>query len=339
MKVGIIGYGLSGRIFHGAILGSLDQYEIEMIYTRSNKQVAQEDFKDARIVDNPYDIIEDQRVEMVIICTPNKYHFEYAKASIEHKKHVIVEKPFTTTAHDALHLIDLAKQHNVLLSVYHNRRFDGDYQTIKEIVENEQLGRLVEFESHFDRFRNSFKNNWREDNQAGSGILYDLGSHLIDQALDLFGLPLEIYGHLLNQRKGKTDDAFEIILYYHALTVTLKAGMLVKERLPRFIAHGCKGSFIKYGMDPQESQLLQGMRPDNHWGYEDIKSYGTLNTHSRIKIETQAGDYRKYYENIYHAIHDQEALIVTANHGFNVIRVIEAVIHSHNEKRRIPFKH
>lgn len=339
MKVGIIGYGLSGRIFHGAILETMNEFTVATIYTRSNKETAQNDFPQADIIEDPLKIINDPSIELVIICTPNTSHFKFAKAALENKKHVVVEKPFTVTAHDALLLMDLAKENNLILSVYHNRRFDGDFLTLKRIIEDEDLGRLVELESHFDRFRSFFKDNWREKDLPGSGILYDLGSHLIDQSLDLFGLPNEVYGHLLSQRNGQTDDAFEIIMYYDALTVTLKAGMLVKEGLPRFIAHGTKGSYIKYGMDPQEERLKEGQRPGKDWGYEDIKNYGCLNTHSRIKIATEAGDYRKYYKNIYAAINGQEKLIVTAKHGFNVIRIIEAVNHSHQEKRRIPIKH
>lgn len=339
IQVGIIGYGLSGKIFHGAILSTLEMFNIKTIYTKSKVAEAKGDFPNAQVVDDVNVMFEDEAIDLIVVATPNTSHFQLAKKAILHKKHVVIEKPFTITTHDALTLMDLAKEYDVLLSVYHNRRFDGDFKTVKKIVEEEMVGRIVEFESHFDRFRNTFKDSWREKQLPGSGILYDLGSHLIDQALDIFGLPQEVYADISNQRLGEVDDAFEIILYYSNLKVILKSSMLVKEPLPRFIISGTEGSYVKFGLDPQEERLKEGERPGEHWGYESIISYGSLNTHSRIKIETEPGDYRDYYRNIADAITKDKKLIVTAQHGFNVIRIIEAAIHSNDERRRISIKH
>ncbi len=187
-------------------------------------------------------------IDLVVISTPNTMHFDLAKQAMEAGKHVVIEKPFTVTSQEGQMLLHIAKQTNRILSVYQNRRFDSDFKTVKKIIESGDLGRLVEFESHFDRFRPDIKQNaWREDPLPGSGILYDLGAHLIDQALALFGMPEEVYGDVRLQRHGKVDDNFEVILYYPELKVTLKSSALVKEPLPRFILLGTKGGYMKYG--------------------------------------------------------------------------------------------
>ncbi|MGB3366155.1 MAG: Gfo/Idh/MocA family oxidoreductase, partial [Acidaminobacteraceae bacterium] len=229
VNVGIIGYGLSGRIFHSAIINSLEEFEICKIVTRNSqkRKMALEDNKNIEVVENVSEIFEDDSIDLVVISTPNTSHVELAMQAMNSGKHVVIEKPFTVTSKEALKLINLSKETGKMLSVYQNRRFDGDFKTLKKVIAAGSLGRLVEFESHFDRFRNKLKENaWREDALPGSGILYDLGAHLIDQALDLFGLPDEIYGDIRSQRKGKVDDNFELILYYTDLKVTLKSGSL-----------------------------------------------------------------------------------------------------------------
>jgi predicted dehydrogenase len=340
INVGIIGYGLSGRIFHSYIIQAIEGFKIKKIYTQnpSKKLQALEEHKDVEVVGDLNEILTDKSIDLVIICTPNTLHAELAKKVMKAGKHVIIEKPFTITSDEAKELFVVAKETENLLSVYHNRRFDSDYKTIKEILSSKVLGRLVEFESHFDRFRPEFKDQaWREEDLPGSGLLYDLGSHLIDQALALLGMPHEVYGDLMAQRKGYVDDAFEVILYYPDLKVTLKAGCLVKEPLPRFILQGTQGSFIKYGLDVQEEALKNGSKPfDATWGVEPQSLWGVLNTiHERKTYPSLRGDYRDYYKNIYGAIVHKEKLLVTGLDGFNVIKIIEAAKKSHEEKKRI----
>jgi len=343
INVAIIGYGLSGRIFHGAIIGAVNGFNVKSIVTTDTKKAEQAklDFPEVTIVDNADTVFKDETIDLVVISTPNTSHFSLAEKALNSGKNVVIEKPFTITTHDALRLIDLQHDTKKVLSVYHNRRFDGDYQTIKKLINNDAVGRLVEFESHFDRFRNTSNDNaWREQDIPGSGMLYDLGSHLIDQALDLFGLPQEVYADMTSQRRGPVDDSFEIILYYTELKVTLKSSIHVKEPLPRFILHGSDGSFIKYGLDVQEPQLKEGIRPkDPGYGIDDKDKWGILNTHIRKSIETEKGDYTQYYENIYQAITEDKPLLISAHDGFNVMRIIEAARHSNQLRTRIQIKH
>lgn len=344
LNVAIIGYGLSGRIFHGAILNSMEQFNIKTVVTTdpSKIEMAKKELKGVHICDSPDEVFFDDSIDLVVICTPNTSHYDLAEKALRNKKHVVIEKPFTISTHDALRLMDTQAESDKILSVYHNRRFDGDFLTLKKLMNNDALGRLVEYESHFDRFRNTLKENaWREKSLPGSGMLYDLGSHLIDQALNLFGLPNEVYADLSSQRRGPIDDSFEIILYYSELKVTLKSSIHVKEALPRFILHGTEGSFVKYGLDVQEEQLVSGIQPnDTDFGVDLIRNHGILNTSKkRQRIKTEKGDYTLFYKNIYNAITGNEPLSITAQDGFNVIRIIEASKHSNQLGSRIQIKH
>ena len=340
IKVGIIGYGLSGRIFHGAIINAVEGFEIKKIVTRNKdkKKQAESDIEDVTVVDSSEDVFQDTTIDLVVISTPNTMHFDLAKQAMEAGKHVVIEKPFTVTSQEGQMLLHIANQTNRVLSVYQNRRFDSDFKTVKKIIESGELGRLVEFESHFDRFRPDIKQNaWREDPLPGSGILYDLGAHLIDQALALFGMPDEVYGDVRFQRHGKVDDNFEVILYYPELKVTLKSSALVKEPLPRFILQGTKGGYIKYGLDVQEDALRDDERPvDDAWGTEPESLWGVINTiEERRTVKSEQGDYRDFYRNVYNAIIKGEELAVKGQDGLNVIKIIEAVAQSNKEKRRV----
>lgn len=346
LNVGIIGFGLSGRVFHAPILSGIENLHLSKIYTRSSEKQhqARQLYPEAIVVDTMDDVLGDAAIDLVVLCLPNIYHFDLAKKALQAGKHVVVEKPFTVTSEEAVELIDLSKRHDRLLSVYHNRRFDSDFLTVQKILQSKTLGNLKEFESHFDRFRNRPKENaWREEPLPGSGMLYDLGSHLIDQAVTLFGLPNEVYADIQTQRSGgKVDDNFALILYYNDLKVTLKTSMLVKEPLPRFILLGDNGTFLKYGFDPQEDALKAGQLPADmdRWGMEPIELHGTINYldgDATIKntVVSEIGDYRKYYENIYAAISGRAELAVTAEQARDVIRIIESAQRSHLEKRRI----
>lgn len=344
INVAIIGYGLSGRVFHSTIIRSVEGFNIKKVVTSDpvKEALAKNDIENVVVVQSINDVIQDPNIHLIVISTPNTSHVKIAELAIMNKKHVIVEKPFTVTAKEAEYLIKLAKDFDVVLSVYHNRRFDGDYKTILKIIDSGTLGRLVELESHFDRFITELDaDTWRDDNLPGSGVLYDLGSHLIDQVVHKFGMPIEIYADMAAQRFGKVDDQFELILYYDGLKVTLKSGSLVKEPLPRFILQGTKGAFVKYGLDVQEDDLKAGHLPsddpfDDGWGSEPEALWGKLNTIDEYKrIETLKGDYRTYYRNIYGAIQFGEPLLVEPKDGLNVIKIIEAAMESNRQKKRI----
>jgi len=340
LKVGILGYGLSGRIFHGAIINAVKGFEVTKIVTTDLDKRAQalEDFPAVKVVRAATEVFVDEEIDLVVVAAPNAKHAELAEAAMHAGKHVIIEKPYTVTVDEAKRLIEVAKETDRCLSVYHNRRFDSDFRTVKALLETDKLGRIVEFEARFDRFRPAFKESvWKEKAIPGSGVLYDLGSHLIDQAIELFGLPKEVYADIRAQRQGEADDNFELILYYPEIKVTLKAGMLVKEPSPRFTIYGTQGSFTKYGLDVQEENLRNGERPVNErWGLEPRGLWGTLDSiETKQKVKSLRGDYRDYYQNIYDHLVKGEALIVKPEQAQKVIEIIELAIRSNNEKRRI----
>lgn len=242
INVGILGYGLSGRVFHMPVIRSLEGFRVTSILTKNPEAIAEIHREDPSIwiAATPEEILESPAVDLVVVAVPNTLHFDLASRALKHGKHVVVEKPFTITAAEAEGLRDLAREQGRVLSTYHNRRWDGDFKTIQRLAASGVLGTLAEFESHFDRFRPVPKaGSWREESGPGTGLLYDLGSHLIDQALTLFGMPQRLFADLRIQRPaGESVDSFELLLDYDGLKVTLKSGSLVREPLPRFVLQG-----------------------------------------------------------------------------------------------------
>lgn len=343
IKVGLIGYGMAGQVFHAPVITAVPHLQLAKVVERRG-QTSRERYPWVEVVRDAAALFEDEAIKLVVVATPNSSHFELARQALVAHKHVVVDKPFTLTSEQAQELIDLARQQNKVVSVFQNRRWDGDFQTVSQIVKQGCLGRLVEYESHFDRFRNYFnpERAWREEVGAGSGVLFDLGSHLIDQAQVLFGLPRMLTADIRSQREaGKADDQFELVLHYDNLKVTLKAGLLVREPGPRFALHGTEGSFVKYGVDPQEEALKRGRSPrEPEWGMEPEAQWGVLNTqigvlHFQGKIETVKGCYQAYYENVYQAITRQAELIVKPEEAKNTIRMIELAVQSNAEKRTV----
>ena len=301
-------------------------------YWNVTKKNPTELFPDAKISRSMEQLLEMDEVELVIITTPNSSHFSYAKQALQAGKHVVVDKPFTIESSEAKELIDIAKEMGKVVSVYQNRRYDSDFLTIQEILAENTLGNILEFEAHYDRFVPQIKQNaWREESLPGCGMLFDLGSHLIDQAFCLFGLPHTITADLRSQRPhAKTDDYFDIRLDYGHMRVLLKCSMLVLEFGPRYTIHGDKGSYIKFGIDPQEKHLRSNELPnqDSNWGAEDEKDYGQITTESLGKIhrhikKSKNGNYGLYYENLYLAIREGLELREKPEHGYNTIRAIE----------------
>lgn len=344
ISVGLIGYGMAGRTFHAPIIQSIPHLRLKKVVERRTHE-ARGRYPWVEIVPDAAALLGDEEIKLVVIATPNVSHFDLARQSLQANKHVVVEKPFTTTAGQAQELIDLARRQNRVISVNHNRRWDGDFLTVKKLLESSLLGRLVEYESHFNRFRNYPRPDaWREAEEPGSGILFDLGSHLIDQAQVLFGLPQMITADIRTQRDfAKTNDSFELILHYDDLKVTLKAGMLVREQSPRFILHGTEGSFVKYGFDPQEEALKRGFTPaDANWGNEPGELWGALLTRvGGLEVEGQvktiAGCYQSFYQNIVDVIGGRAELAVKPEEARNTIRIVEAAMESSEQKRTIRF--
>jgi predicted dehydrogenase len=331
-------------VFHAPVIQSVPGLRLKTVVERHANESSKR-YPEIEVVRDVATLLKDDGIDLVVITTPNTSHFEYARDCLLAGKHVVVEKPFTTTSAEALQLIDLARRQNKIISVHQNRRWDADFQTVKRLLDQGLLGRLVEYESHFDRFRNYQQPGaWREQEGPGTGILFDLGSHLIDQAQVLFGLPQMITADIRIQRDfARTADNFELILNYEKLKVTLKAGMLVREAGPRFILHGTEGSFVKYGLDVQEDALKQGLTPSSpEWGEEPEEHWGTLNTqvgevHLKERIETIAGRYQAFYENMVEAINGKAALIVKPEQAMNTVRMIELAMESSRRRATIPY--
>lgn len=339
VNVGILGYGLSGSVFHTPVIRSVEGFRITSIMTGNKAAIARiaEEDPSVWIASTPEEILESPTIDLVVIAVPNAFHHSLAKKALEHGKHVVLEKPFTITLDEAEDLVELSERTGKVLSAYHNRRWDGDFKTLRRLIEGKAIGHLAEFESHFDRFRPVMKaGSWREEEGPGTGLLYDLGSHLIDQALTLFGMPERIFADLRIQRPtGKAVDSFELLLHYEGLKVTLKSGSLVKEPLPRFILQGDRGSYVKYGLDVQEAELKAGSMPNDRedWGLEPEAMNGILNTDVNGidlvgTVSTLPGDYREYYRGIYKAVTENVEPPVTARQARDVMKIIELAIES-----------
>ncbi|QHL87508.1 oxidoreductase [Nibribacter ruber] len=345
IHVGLIGYGMAGQVFHAPFVEAVEGLELTRIRESREENIllAQERYPKAVVTAHVQDILKDDDIDLVIVAVPNSAHYSLAKEALLAGKHVVVEKPFTVTSAEAGELIELAKAQHKILTVYHNRRWDSDFKTVQKLVQQQLLGNLVEYRAHFDRFRNAIRpNTWKEQAVPGTTILYDLGSHLIDQALTLFGMPQSIWADIRSQREGsQIPDKFETILFYDKLKVVLTAGMLVREPGPRYILHGDKGSFLKHGLDVQEEALKQGLFPKDlpaTWGVEPENLWGHLNTeiqglHFLGKVESEVGDYRGFYENVKQAILGEADLEVKPEQARDVIRVIELAMQSSAEKR------
>jgi predicted dehydrogenase len=341
--VGIASYGMSGQIFHAPLLAHDRRFRLRRILQRTRND-ATERYPSLVRTSSFDEVLSDREISLVIVNTPDNTHFDLAKRSLQAGKHTVVEKPFTQTVQQGKELIALAKKQGVMLSVFQNRRWDGDFLTLRKIVEDGTLGRIVEFEARWDRYRNYIQTDtWKEESSTGTGLLYNLGSHLIDQALVLFGIPEAVSAHLdIMRNGGKVDDWFDVRLHYSSVHVAVRASYLVREQGPRYALHGMLGSFVKYGIDPQEEALRRGEDPTTpDWGREPEEWWGILHTEangqaSRRTVKTLRGNYPGFYENVYRHLTFGEHLAVIPDEALLVIRVIEAAKKSSATGRSIP---
>lgn len=343
IKVGLVGFGISAKVFHAPFITNSPHYQLVSVVER-HKQESKEKFPDVQVVRSIEELLQNGAIDLVVITTPNETHFPYAKAALEAGKHVVLEKPVTNTSAEAKQLLEIANRSGKILSVYQNRRYVSDFLTIRDILDKQLLGEVHTFEGHYDRYRAEARPQaWREHVLPGSGILYDLGPHLLDQVLYLFGLPQTIAADIRMQRPhAKVDDYFDLRLDYGFLKVILQAGMLVREPGPRYLIHGIKGSFVKSGEDPQEALLRAGALPvGDDWGKENEAIYGILHAELNGKVVRELypslkGDYARYYKNLYESIANNKPAKERIEHGYNTIRLIELAFESHQKKCTLP---
>jgi predicted dehydrogenase len=335
IRVALIGYGYAGRTLHAPLIRATPGLELAVISSQSPDRV-RADLPDVAVVPSPADAWAIQSVDLVVIATPNDTHAPIAAAALGAGKHVVIEKPIAPTLAEARDLASLAQRLNLVLAVFQNRRWDGDFLALKDLLSRATLGDVAHFESHFDRYRPQVRARWREQQSVGSGVWYDLGPHLVDQALQLFGLPSQVLASLAMQRPGaQADDWAHVILDYGRLRVVLHASMLVAGRSPRFIVHGQIGTWVKYGFDAQEQQLIARLQPGTDAGGGDRERALFVNgaTRTEGEIPIPHGDYGQFYSQIRDALRGAGSNPVPPAQAVAVAAVIETAIRSAAEGR------
>jgi scyllo-inositol 2-dehydrogenase (NADP+) len=340
IDVGLIGFGLAGRFFHAPVISAIPGLRLAAILQR-NRDEAARDYPHVQVVRSLDEMLAIKSIRLIVIASPNQTHFPFAKQCLEVGRNVVVDKPFTNTVAEAVELLGIAQQQERLLTVYHNRRFDADFQALRSYLATGELGRIVRFESHYDRFRPQGKQGaWREKPGPGSGILYDLAPHLIDHALMLFGRPEAISADVRIERdSGVTDDAFDLCLVYpRSMRAKLSATMLGLTPRPRFVVLGTGGSFVKREFDPLENALRSGQIPDSaDWMIENQDRWGEVNTvengQSVRKRVRSFGDWRDFYVNVRDALLGKAQLLVTPQQVLDVMVALELAKQSSAEKR------
>ena len=348
--VGIIGFGLAARVFHAPFVTAVPGLTLKVIVQRTGEEAAKA-YPAAKIVRSVEELLDDAAIGLVVVATPNETHFALAKQALEAGKHVVIDKPFAGTSAEASELVELAKQKGMLVCPFHNRRWDGDFLTVKKILAEGSLGRLVTFESHFDRYRPILREgSWKEAGGEMNGLLMDLGPHLVDQAVALFGMPKTVTASVRTDRdNSRIEDAFDIRLGYDGLLAWCRSSMLACDNSSRFLLHGTAGSFRKEGVDPQEPRIVAGakvppMGDAVKWLEEDESMWGTLTvapnladpgTLVRTRVKTEMGDYRCFYANVRDAVNGQAELMVPSAEGFNVVRMLEVARQSSREGRTV----
>src|SRR5689334_6448575 len=339
VNVGLVGFGFAGRTFHAPIISQVPGLRLRAIVQRTGDDAAAV-YPSATVVRSLQELLGIEEIRLVVIATPNPSHYEIAKQCLLAGRNVVVDKPFTTTYAEADELVKLARQRRRLLTVYQNRRFDGDFRTIQELLAGNRLGRLVLFENHFDRYRLELRPSaWRERPEAGSGVFFDLGVHLLDQALQLFGHPQAITADVRLERAGaQVDDAFDVTLHYPRMRGLLRSSMVALAPDLRFLLRGDNGAYVKHGLDPQEDSLKRGEVPrDDSWGREERDRWGVLYSPSSgtivaEKIPTQAGNYCLFYANVRDALLSNTPPAVTHEQMLDLMYAVELSRKSSDEK-------
>ncbi|PXW45290.1 putative dehydrogenase [Klebsiella oxytoca] len=339
IRVGLIGYGYASKTFHAPLISGTPGMTLAAVSSSDESKVLA-DWPVVKVVSEPGQLFSDPNLDLIVIPTPNDTHFPLAKAALEAGKHVVVDKPFTVTLSQARELDVMAKKEGRLLSVFHNRRWDSDFLTAKALINEGLLGEVGYFESHFDRYRPQVRNRWREQGGPGSGIWYDLGPHLLDQVVNLFGLPVSMNVDLAQLRPGsQSTDYFHTVLAYPQRRVVLHATLLAAAETARFIVHGSRGSYVKYGLDPQEERLKNGERlPQEDWGY-DMRDGVLTRAEGEERTEESwlslPGNYPAYYAAVRDALNGAGENPVPAAQAIQIMALIELGLESARRKAAI----
>lgn len=346
IDVGLIGFGFAGRVFHAPIISAVPGLRLRAILQRSGDDAATL-YPQTKVVKSLDELLAISEIKLVVVATPNVSHHPLAKQCLLAGRDVVVDKPFTTTYAEAEELVNLAKQHSRLLTVYQNLRCNGDFRTIRQLVSAGRFGRIVLYEAHFDRYRLQLRPGaWRETPGPGSGVFVDLGVHLIDQAMALLGLPEAITADIRIERDGAVvDDAFDVVLHYPGSRALLRASMMAVAPDLRYIVRGERGAFVKYGIDPQEAALKRGEVPQNedeNWGKEPQEKWGVFYTPhgdavSPETVPTLPGDYRLFYANVRDAILGKAPPDVTPAQMLNVMAALELARESSQKRCAVAF--
>ncbi|MGC1905487.1 MAG: oxidoreductase [Candidatus Acidiferrum sp.] len=345
INVGLIGFGLAGRSFHAPVISAVPGMRLAAILQRKGDEAASA-YPQAKIVRSLDELLTIPDLQLIVIATPNDTHAPFARAALAAGRNVVVDKPFTTSYEEAVDLVKFAEKFGKLLTVYQNRRYDGDFQAIRQLVGEGTLGRVVRFETNYDRFRPNLKPNaWREKPGSGAGILFDIGPHLIDHAMILFGKPEAITADVRIEREGGlADDGFDIMFHYpKSMRAVLSSNILAAVSRPRFLLFGTKGAFLKQTVDPQENNLRFGKIPkEGPWGAEPEENWGLLtlsdgtNTTQR-RIPSGTGDYRDYYANVRDVIEGKAQPFVPLPYALNVMNALELCRESSDARRTVPW--
>jgi predicted dehydrogenase len=342
IRVGLVGFGMAGRVFHGPLLASVEGLELAAVVERSSNKAADR-YPGIAVHRSLETMLADDSLGLFVVATPNGTHYEIAKEILSAGRNVVVDKPMTLSSAEAAELMALARKQKALLAPFHNRRWDSDFLTIQKLLHEGALGRLVVFESRFDRWRPArlTERLWKEEVDSG-GMMQDLGPHLVDQALALFGLPESVGAEVLRERDGAgPNDSFTIRLRYPGLIVTLASNLLSLLAGPRYRLRGTHGGYVKMGVDPQEAALNKIARiTDAAWGEEAASAWGVLHVDvdgSSVShpVPAMKGDYRLYYAGIRDALLGKAPAPVTGLDGWRVARLLEWAAESSENRREI----
>jgi scyllo-inositol 2-dehydrogenase (NADP+) len=342
IRVGVVGFGLGGRVFHAPLVASVEGLELAAVVERSTDKAAQR-YPGIVVYRKLEDLLEDRSIHLVVVTTPSGNHFEAALQALESGKHVVVDKPMTVSSAEIAELMRVAASRKLLLVPFHNRRWDGDFRTVRKILHEQSLGRLVHLESYFDRWRPIPRTGaWKEDPAQGGGLLLDIGTHLADQALVLFGKPLAVGADVTRERDGAgTNDSFALRLRYDRFAVTMGSNCLASPGRPRYLLRGTRGNYWKWGLDPQEAALSQITRiPPGPWGEEPPANWGSLNVDVdggmvTCPVAPIPGDYRLFYAQVRDALEGKAPPPVAPLDAWRTARLLEWAELSAMERREI----